>query len=41
VYVPTGKCIYDFDRIVAKGSTDDAFALRVEREMIYAASHVR
>ncbi len=41
VYVATCKRVYDFDRVVAEGGSNDAFPFSVEREMIYTTSHVR
>ena len=41
VYVAARERVYDFDRIVAKSSTNNAFAFSVEREMIDATSYVR
>src|ERR1700692_1392005 len=41
VYVAARKRVYDFDRVIAESSPDDAFPLSVEREMVDTASHVR
>src|SRR5439155_18047007 len=41
VYVPTGECIDDLDRVVAQSSTNDALAFWVEGEMIDPSSNIR
>jgi hypothetical protein len=41
VYVPAGKCIHDFDRVVAHSRANDTLAFSVEGEVIDPPSNIR
>jgi hypothetical protein len=41
VYVPAGKCIHDFDRVVAQSCAYDTLAFRTESEVIDPPSNIR